>query len=57
MERFVQFVVAGGIALVAGLWFVALASGQTSLRLLGVALAAGGTLGLAVGIRKELVWP
>jgi len=53
MERFVRFVVAGGVALVAGLWISTLADGQ-SLRLLGVALAAGGTVALGVGIRTEL---
>ena len=57
MERFIQLVVAGGVTLVAGLWIAALAGDQTGLRLLGVALAAGGTVALAVGIRTELVWP
>ena len=57
MERFVQLVVGGGVTLVAGLWIAALAGDQTGLRLLGVALAAGGALGLAAGIRTELVWP
>lgn len=53
MERFVELVTAGGLALVAGLWIAELAA-ESSLRLLGIALALAGLVGLAAGIRDEL---
>ena len=53
-ERFVQLVVAGGLALVAGLWAGALSTAWSPLWSLGVALALLGAGGLAAGIRSEL---
>lgn len=53
MERSVQLIVAGGVALVAGLWIVELAASQSTWTL-GVAVALAGTLALAVGIARDL---
>lgn len=53
MERFVTLVVAGGLALVAGLWTVELAP-DVALSLAGAALALLGVAGLAAGIGDEL---
>ncbi|EMA09086.1 hypothetical protein SAMN05443574_114117 [Haloarcula vallismortis] len=54
MERFVELVVAGGLALVAGLWTVRLAAAFSALWLGGVALALLGVAALGVGIAREL---
>lgn len=54
MERFVRFIVAGGIALVAGLWLVALLERGSLPWLAGVALAVVGIAGLAWGIASEI---
>ncbi|NKE36688.1 hypothetical protein GWG54_12845 [Natronococcus sp. JC468] len=54
MERFVGVVVAGGLALVAGLWLLALFETWSALRIAGLALAVLGTGGLSVGIASEL---
>lgn len=55
-ERFVWFVVAGGLALVAGLWLATLFAAGSPGWVLGVVLAVGGVAGLAAGIRMELVY-
>jgi hypothetical protein len=54
IERFVRVVVGGGVALVAGVWVVALPSPRSSPRLLGAALVLVGVGGLAAGIRNGL---
>lgn len=54
MERFVRAVVAGGLALVAGLWTVTLSAAGSVPWLLGVALVALGSAGLAAGIGSEI---
>jgi len=54
MERFVRFVVAGGLALVAGLWTLHLSVLWSPSWLVGVALAVAGLAALAVGIGREL---
>jgi heme A synthase len=54
MEWFVRYVVAGGIALVAGLWAAAWFATGSGPWLAGVALAALGLVGLATGIGREL---
>jgi len=51
-ERFVQAIVVGGIALVAGLWAVELGSGAAWWG--GVGLVVMGVLGFAWGIHSEL---
>ena len=57
MERFVQSIVAGGVALVAGLWIATLVDAGSLPWLVGVALALLGAGGLAVGIRSEIETP
>lgn len=52
MERFVRLVVAGGLALLAGLWIERLVSWPRAA--LGVALALVGLSLLGVGIAGEL---
>ena len=52
MERFVQVIVAGGLALLAGLWGGQIAD-PVSKAWLG-SVAVGGVLGLAVGINSQL---
>lgn len=54
MERFLAFVVAGGIALVAGLWLADLAAQESALRIVGVVAAFAGVAGLGAGIWTEL---
>jgi hypothetical protein len=54
MERFVELVVTGGLALVVGLWTVRLAAPRSAVWLAGVALALLGLAGLGVGIGREL---
>lgn len=54
MERFVQYVVAGGLALVAGLWTTEFASPSSALWATGVALAALGAVALFAGVHREL---
>ena len=56
MERFVRTLVAGGLALLAGLWVVASVERWSALWLLGIALALAGVVGLAAGIRDELAY-
>lgn len=57
VERFVRLVVAGGIALVAGLWVAALSNAWSLPWLLGAALVLLGIGGLTAGIRSELDYP
>jgi hypothetical protein len=54
MERFVRYVVAGGIALVAGLWVTTWFTRSSGPWLAGVALAVLGLAALATGIGREL---
>jgi hypothetical protein len=54
VERFVQLVVAGGLALVTGLWLTVAFAPGTAGWLAGVGLALLGTGGLAAGISREI---
>ena len=54
MERFVRAIVAGGLALVVGLWVTALSAPASPAWLAGAALAAAGVAGLGAGIWSEL---
>ncbi|MFB6308771.1 MAG: hypothetical protein ABEH35_05520 [Haloarculaceae archaeon] len=54
MERFVQLLVAGGVALVVGLWLVSLFDTGSTAGLLGIGLAALGAAGIVVAIRSEI---
>lgn len=53
MERFVQLVTAGGVALVAGLWVVTLFDAQSAVAF-GAAFVLLGVGGLAAGIWLEI---
>jgi hypothetical protein len=54
MERFATYIVAGGLALVAGLWAVELAAFGTAPWAVGILLVVLGIAGLSVGIHSEL---
>jgi len=54
MERFVQFIVAGGLALLAGLWLRRIADPASGAWLAGVALAVLGVVALGVGIYSQI---
>lgn len=54
MERFVQFLLGGGVTLIAGLWLLALFAAPSSRWLLGAGLTALGVAGLLVGIGSEV---
>jgi len=54
MERFVRLIVAGGLALVAGLWISQSGPQGSAAWLVGVVLAALGVVALAVGIYSPL---
>ncbi|ELY61472.1 hypothetical protein C491_01402 [Natronococcus amylolyticus DSM 10524] len=54
MERFVGLIVAGGLALIAGLWLLALLEAGAVGWVLGLALTILGTGALGVGIASEL---
>lgn len=54
VERFVQLIVAGGLALLSGLWLTVLFAVATPGWTLGAALAIAGVAGLAAGIYREL---
>lgn len=54
VERFVQYVVGGGLLLVAGLWVAALAPAWSPPWLVGAALSLVGAAGLGLGIRRAL---
>lgn len=52
MERFVELVVGGGLALVCGLWVTT--AGRTPVVAAGAAVALAGAIALAAGIEREL---
>jgi len=54
MKRFARLIVAGGLALAAGLWIAALAEAWTVAWLLGVGVAAIGAGANVVGFVGEL---
>ena len=54
IERFVQLIVGGGVALVAGLWMATLARAWSSLWLLGLLVVVLGVGGLAGGIWSQV---
>lgn len=54
MERFVELVVAGGLALVAGLWTLELAAAWSPPWAVGGLLVLAGLAGLAGGIWREV---
>ncbi|QLD84146.1 hypothetical protein HWV23_12210 [Natronomonas halophila] len=54
MEPFVKYIVAGGLALVAGLWAAELAAFGTIAWVVGLALVVSGIAGLSVGIHSEI---
>jgi hypothetical protein len=54
MERFVQYILGGGIALVGGLWVLAGVGRGTPVLTGGLVAVLLGSLGLAVGIGTEL---
>jgi len=54
MERFVQSVLIGGVALVAGLWLARLFATGSPLWVLGTGLTVIGVVGLLFGIGSEL---
>jgi len=54
VEGFVRRIVAGGVALVAGLWVATLAAPWSLPWLLGVAVTLAGISALAAGIRAEI---
>lgn len=54
MERFVQYLVAGGLAMVVGLWVAEFTTMWTIPWLVGVLLALGGTVLALAGIYREL---
>ena len=54
MERFVRAIVAGGLALIAGLWLVTVVESWSLPWLLGAVLVLLGIGGIAVGIGDEI---
>ncbi|AEH38179.1 hypothetical protein [Halopiger xanaduensis] len=54
MERFVQLIVVGGLALVAGLWLAALFARGSTVWIAGVGLALLGAASVFAGIGSEL---
>src|SRR6056297_2454689 len=54
MERFARLIVAGGLALAAGLWIATLAEARTAAWLLGVGVAALGAGANVAGVVSEL---
>lgn len=54
MERFVQLIVTGGVALVAGLWLVRILDAGSPPWLVGAGLVVLGVGGLASGIWSEV---
>lgn len=54
VERFVRFIVGGGLGLVAGLWLVTLSATGAPLWLLGALLVVAGVAGLGRGIWSQV---
>ncbi|MEM4782470.1 MAG: hypothetical protein QXG03_13045 [Halalkalicoccus sp.] len=54
VERFVKLIVAGGLALLAGLWVLALAEPRSTGWLVGAALAVLGAVSLFAGIGRPI---
>ncbi|WP_423999067.1 hypothetical protein ACOZ4I_09995 [Haloarcula salina] len=54
MERFVELVVAGGLATVTGLWVTRLTAALSTPWLAGAALAGLGVFALGAGIAREV---
>ncbi|WP_185911736.1 hypothetical protein [Halonotius roseus] len=54
MERFVQIIVAGGLALVAGLWGSQIVAPSSQAWLGSVAVALVGVAALVVGINSQI---
>ena len=54
MERFVQFIVAGGLALLAGLWGSQIVDASSQAWLGSVAVVVVGVVALAVGINSQI---
>ncbi len=54
MERFVQALVLGGLALLAGLWLTEFRGARSTPWIVGIGLAGLGLVGLLVGIVSEL---
>lgn len=57
MERFVRFIIGGGITLLAGLWLLTLSTRLTSIWLLGLVATILGIGMLGAGIRDGLHTP
>lgn len=55
-ERFVGFIIGGGLSLVAGLWGLTLVPVGSPASLVGIGLVVGGCAGMAHGIRTPLDW-
>lgn len=54
MERFVQALMLGGLALLAGLWLTEFRGAWSPTWMLGIGIAGLGLVGLLVGIASEL---
>lgn len=54
MERFAEAIVAGGVALVAGLWVLEFQPGGSAGWYGGAAVALAGASAIAAGIRMEI---
>lgn len=54
MERFVQYVVAGGLAMVVGLWVLELTATLSAPWFVGALVALGGAVLALAGIYREL---
>ncbi len=54
MERFVGAVVAGGLALVAGLWLATLFAARSVAWFAGIGLVVAGLAGLAWGLASQV---
>jgi len=54
MERSVQFIVAGGLAMVAGLWTLEAAQFVGNWHVAGAVIAVLGLLAIAIGIARDV---